>query len=305
VGATRFLARRFAILFAIGLCHLLAIWNGDILTLYAVCGFLLLPILHLPTAALAAVGVASVTLTFIAPWERLIPGDKTMYGLAAEAALVYANGGFGDVLVFHWRETGQLILPLLVAVLPRTWGLMALGAATWRAGVFREPGKHLGLLWVTALAGGVIGGSATALEVYSSSTGRPTVLPPLLVQAGSSVPLALAYAAVLILAMRTARVAAFTATFAVAGQMALTNYLTQSVILGFLFYSCGLGLYGHLGSAAAAVIGVILFLGQLGFSRAWLQRYQFGPMEWLWRSLTYGRRQPMRRITTRAGCGRV
>jgi uncharacterized protein len=111
------------------------------------------------------------------------------------------------------------------------------------------------------------------------------------------VPLALAYAAALTLAMRT-RVAPFIAAFVAAGQMALTNYLTQSVILGFLFYSYGLGQYRNLGSAAASVIGVVLFIGQLTFSRAWLHHFQFGPVEWLWRSLTYGRRQPMRRITT-------
>jgi uncharacterized protein len=79
------------------------------------------------------------------------------------------------------------------------------------------------------------------------------------------------------------------------GQMALTNYITQSIILSLIFYSYGLGLFGQLGSATAALIGVIIYSGQLVFSRVWLQRFRFGPLEWVWRSLTYGERQPMRR----------
>jgi uncharacterized protein len=77
--------------------------------------------------------------------------------------------------------------------------------------------------------------------------------------------------------------------------MALTNYLAQSVVLSLLFYGYGLGLYGRLGSAAGAGIGLALYAGQVAFSCAWLRRYRFGPVEWVWRSLTYGRGQPMRR----------
>jgi len=77
--------------------------------------------------------------------------------------------------------------------------------------------------------------------------------------------------------------------------MALTTYLIQSITLGFLFYGYGFGLFGRIGSAAAACIGVTIYLIQVQLSRFWLGRFQFGPFEWLWRSLTYGRRQPMRR----------
>lgn len=78
------------------------------------------------------------------------------------------------------------------------------------------------------------------------------------------------------------------------GRMALTNYLTQSVVLGFIFYGYGLGLFGRIGPAPAALIGVGLYVAQLFFSGFWFLHYRFGPVEWLWRSLTYGRWQPMR-----------
>jgi uncharacterized protein len=294
VASARFLARRLFVLLALGLCHLLLIWNGDILTLYAVCGFLLLPLLRLPALALAVAGIAGIVFPSVVPLGFLWPAEETLRHLAEEATRVYSSGSFIDVLSFHWRETRLLILPVLVASLPKTWGLMALGAAAWRAGVFRNPERHRVLLWLVALVGGVVGGSATALSVFSASTGRPTAVPSVLLEACSSVPLALAYAAALLLLLRSGTASAAAAPFAAAGRMALTNYLTQSVILSLLFYGYGLGLYGRLGSALAVAIGLALYTGQLIISSAWLRRYQFGPVEWLWRSLTYGRRQPMR-----------
>jgi uncharacterized protein len=294
IGATRFLVQRFLVLLALGLCHLLLIWNGDILTLYAVCGFLLLPLLRLPAVGLAVVGVAAVALSFVVPLGFLWLGDA-LPGMAAEAARVYPEGSFTDVLAFHWRETRLLVLPLLSLALLRTWGLMVLGAAAWRAGVFRDTQRHLGLLWTVTLVGGVVGGSATALSVYTASTGQPTSAPAVLVDACSSIPLALAYGAGLLLALRLRPVAATATPFAAAGQMALTNYLTQSVVLSLLFYGYGLGLYHRLGSAPAALLGLGLYAGQLLLSWAWLRWYRFGPVEWLWRSLTYGRLQPIRR----------
>jgi uncharacterized protein len=196
--------------------------------------------------------------------------------------------------LFHWRETRLLILPALAASLPRTWGLMGLGAAAWRAGIFREPGRHRGFLVALGVSGILIDGSLTALSVYLASTGHATAIASILVEAGSYVPLALAYAAGRLLALQSPAAARAAAPFAAAGQMALTNYVTQSVALSLIFYGYGLGLCGRLGSAGALVIGLTLYAGQMTFSRWWLSRYRFGPVEWLWRSLTYGRRQPMR-----------
>jgi uncharacterized protein len=83
--------------------------------------------------------------------------------------------------------------------------------------------------------------------------------------------------------------------FAAAGRMALTNYLMHSLILTTIFYGYGMGLYGTISRfwQMGFVIGVIAL--QLALSAWWLARYRFGPVEWLWRSLTYWKRQPMRR----------
>jgi uncharacterized protein len=79
-----------------------------------------------------------------------------------------------------------------------------------------------------------------------------------------------------------------------AGQMALTNYLMQTVLQSFIFYGWGLGLIAKLGLVFVFPLSLALFALQVAYSRWWLARFRFGPVEWLWRSLTYGRAQPMR-----------
>jgi uncharacterized protein len=82
------------------------------------------------------------------------------------------------------------------------------------------------------------------------------------------------------------------------GRMALTNYLTHSVLYLLLFSGVGLGLYGNVGPALCVVLSITIFAAQMAFSRWWLARYRFGPAEWLWRTLTYGERQPIRATVT-------
>jgi uncharacterized protein len=77
------------------------------------------------------------------------------------------------------------------------------------------------------------------------------------------------------------------------GRMALTNYLGQSLILGWIFYGYGFGLFGKLSVSTAFTIGVVVYAMQAAISAWWLGRYRYGPVEWLWRSLMYGSWQPM------------
>ena len=82
---------------------------------------------------------------------------------------------------------------------------------------------------------------------------------------------------------------------AAVGRMALSNYLLHSVILTTVFYGYGFGLYGEVGRSAQMLIVLAFAAVQLAASAWWLDRFRFGPAEWLWRSLSYARRQPMRR----------
>jgi uncharacterized protein len=83
------------------------------------------------------------------------------------------------------------------------------------------------------------------------------------------------------------------AVFAPAGRAALTVYLSQTLICIALFYGIGLGFGGQVGPTLFLPIAVAIFAAQVLLSFVWLRRFRFGPMEWLWRSLTYGKRQPL------------
>ena len=74
------------------------------------------------------------------------------------------------------------------------------------------------------------------------------------------------------------------------GRMAFTCYLAQSFILGFVFYGWGLGQFGHMSAANGIVLAILIYAGQATASALWLRRFRFGPIEWVWRSFSYGRR---------------
>lgn len=105
--------------------------------------------------------------------------------------------------------------------------------------------------------------------------------------------LGLAYIAALTLLLQKDAWKKRLAPLAAVGRMALTNYLLQSVIFVLLFFGYGLGLYGKVGAFGGFLLTIPVIVGQILLSGWWLQRFRFGPVEWVWRCLTYGRVQPM------------
>ena len=110
-----------------------------------------------------------------------------------------------------------------------------------------------------------------------------------------SIIVGLGHVGLVMLLIKTGFVQQLLQRFAAVGRMALTNYLMHSVILTTVFYGYGLGLYGEIPRVWQMGFVVAVIVLQLGTSPWWLARYRFGPVEWLWRSLTYWQRQPMRR----------
>jgi uncharacterized protein len=292
------LARRFTVLLLIGLIHMLLIWNGDILVLYAICGLIVLPFTRLSARWLAIGGIGLILVApHLAALHATLPDDAAMRAGAAEATRIYGTGTWTEILAWRWRETALLVAPLLIGVLPRTIGLMALGLAAWRAGVVSRPSAHRPLLVAILVLAGGPGLLATALAVWSRDTGAPDVTPDWLAPY-AVVLLALAYGAGLWLwwtAPRTRTVDKVVWALAATGRMTLTHYLAQSVIFGALVYGYGAGLFGRVGPAPAALVAVVVFVAQMAASVWWLERFRFGPAEWLWRSLTYRRWLPMAR----------
>jgi uncharacterized protein len=257
VSARHFLLRRLACLLVLGATHLFLVWNGDILTLYAICGLLILPLIGLPSPILLVTGGALILLP-----EFVSFGASLHYGPAAiadiaQARQVYGNQGFLAILRFRWHETWSLIVPLLISVLPRTAGLMCWGAAAWRSGVLRTPEGHRGKLAAALTIGAVTGGAITANDIWAASSGRAPWPALQHSHVDASILLAMAWVSGLLLWL-TPRRASHLPGLAATGQMALTNYLIQSIVLGYVFYGYGFGLFGRFGSAAAAGIGVTL-----------------------------------------------
>jgi uncharacterized protein len=294
---TSLLVRRLAVLLAFGLIHLCLIWNGDILTEYALAGLIVLPFLFGPrwllaVAALAFLGLYLAMQAF--PVPGLWPRAAAMRQDIVEALRIYATGGFLDVLAFRLREL-PLFIPLHAYIFPRTIGLFLVGAFAWRTGILRKPSHHL----LFAIAAGCSGLGAALILSHAGGLNAGGRIGSLEEPVGT-ILLALGYGAAIIGIAHLERGKRLLGWAAPVGRMAFTNYLMQSVIFGWIFYGYGLGLFGRLGVAHALAVGLAVYVGQVFFSKWWLQRYRYGPVEWLWRTLMYGEAQPMLRLRIEA-----
>ena len=276
------LLRRLLVLLVFGLIHLTLIWNGDILTEYALAGLLVLPMLFAPRWLLVFGSLALLGFYFTGLLFRLVPPPDVAWTIRhmSEATRIYGSGGFSEILVFRVREIAA-IAPLHVWIFPRTLGLFLLGAFIWRSGVLRRAGKLSGWFFVVGFA-----------ALITSVDAGPSLAP---------VTLALAYGAIIIGAASTSLGARLLGWAAPLGRMAFTNYLMQSLIFSAVFYGYGLGQFGKLGVSATLCLGIIVYIAQVLASQWWLARFNFGPVEWLWRTLMYGRMQSMRRAGAAIG----
>jgi len=291
------LVRRLAFLMLVGFVHLVLIWNGDILFEYAVAGFIVLPFLFLRSQAPAIAGAAALAM-FIAssflPMIVAMPGRVWMTQNVSDAARIHGSGGFAEVLAFRVHELPGL-LPLHVSIFPRTVALMLIGAALWRAGVFRTGSRASRCLLPGAAIGIVAGGVVSA--AHANGWLGLEWRAELALERLGTVLLAGGYGAAIVLATDRPVGRKLLAWAAPVGRMAFTNYLLQSAIFGWVFYGYGLGLFGKLGVADALAIGISVYVLQAAFSAWWLKRYLYGPIEWLWRSAMYGNRQPLLRAS--------
>jgi uncharacterized protein len=287
--------RRLVFLLVVGAAHLFLVWNGDILTEYAVLGLVALPLVAWASdRTLLGLGAAllvfyAIPLRFSLPWFATGELERHIAG-AAEA---YGRGGFAEVLAFRVHEV-KFIATLLVRAAPRTLGLILLGAYIGRSKTLvRTLPRRRALLGNLAVWGLLVGAFATVLGKMPASRARLGFY----AEAADLVAvlaLALLYAALVARALRGGWGRAVR-HLSPLGRMAFTNYLTQSVVLGFVFYGYGLGLFNQLGSAAALLMAVALYALQAVFSALWLRRFRYGPLEWLWRSATYRSWMPLRR----------
>ena len=287
----RYAAHRLGFLLVLGLVHLFFVWDGDILTLYALLGVVTAVVVRLPVRVLVGVALLLLVVQVLPlPYPPPFASPEATLVHVAEARRVYGSGSFVEVARFRIHEVPH-VAALLFFIVPRTLALFLLGASAWRAGLFRPEAARRRLVRVAA----VLGFAASCAVGWSAM--HPVNLGAWndALYTWVAIVQALGYAALVVIGLAYARSARVLAVFAPLGRMALTSYLTQSVVLSLLFHGYGLGLMGRLGEARAAAIGVAFFAVQAVASALWLRRYRFGPVEWLWRSFTYRAWQPLAR----------
>lgn len=304
--------RRTFWLLVIGLCHAYLLWSGDILTSYAVCAAIVFWFRNLKPRNLLIMGIivflispllmfGTFTMLQQAPPEAVqaVVADFAPTIQEIEAELAAYRGGLGAQMAERVPSSISMqTASFFFYTFWRAAGLMLVGMALYKWGVFsakRSARFYNSLL----IAGLVIGLPLVIYGVIDNFANDWNVLyarfgPGLLYNYIGSIFIALAYTAAIMRMVQTNIFAAFQERLAAVGRTALTNYLLQSILATLIFYGTGLGFFGSVERWGQILIVLLIWLLQLFVSPIWLRSFRFGPFEWLWRSLTYMRLQPIR-----------
>ncbi len=305
---------RLMLLLAIGFVHQL-FYSGDILMIYAVLGLLLIPFHLLVTRVLL---VLALLLVFNIPGllmnlNRLNAPPPTaeqqqagmeagkQFGEAMQRQYrIKSSGSLGELAYMNATESFPMKVLFQIGT-GRLWitlGLFLLGLCAGRANLFRDTPGHRVFFRRLAVASGTVAAlTSVAVLVHPVGLFQESSLTDVLVSFGFSVQqftLAAFYASLITL-LYWRNPAGLLSNLAPMGKMGLTTYLTQTVYGAFVFFGIGLGLMGKLGVATSVALGIAFYIVQIFAARWWLRHFSMGPVEWLWRSLTYFQLQPLSR----------
>jgi uncharacterized protein len=308
--------RRMGVLIMFGLLHAHLLWSGDILFSYGVVGLFVYLARRWSPRRLIIVGTllhAGSSLVFVAlgfslrgaPPEAVAQVTRDFWlsppaDLAREIA-AYRGGWLAQQTMRGPDAESMETFIFLIDTLWKVSGLMLVGMALYKLGVLSAKPSSRFYARMAALGFGV-GLPVVSYGVWSNFRAGWTV--PYSLFFGSqfnywgSVAVALGWIGLVMLWCRSALAEHFRQRMAAVGRMAFSNYILQSLIGTLLFYGWGLGLFGRVERVGQLLIVVAVWAVQLIISPLWLRRYAYGPLEWLWRSLTYGRLEPMRRFVT-------
>lgn len=318
---TSFFSRRMLGLLLIGLIHLIFIWWGDILTLYAILGFTLIFFRNLSNLKLliwAGILLCLPTVHFLImsltdpvyPFYFYDIFDSFIISADSLQALDEKGNYSWKVLDRSWLDTESwyemervtLIYPLnrigMILEEGRMFKVLAcflIGIWVGRKILYQNLLDNKLLIKKIALWGFVIGIPMNVLLVYLNDIypyGSTWYVAAFIPYALGVVPLAAAYMASIAILVKSKR--GFLHYFAPIGRMALSNYIFQSIIAILIFYGVGFGLAFDLPLWQVILITIGIFCGQIVFSTFWLIKFKFGPLEWIWRMMTYGKIIPNR-----------
>ncbi|GGF15719.1 hypothetical protein GCM10010954_12950 [Halobacillus andaensis] len=294
--------RRLMVLLGFGAVHAFLIWHGDILLSYGLFGFAMFAFFNaspktLIITAFTMLGVLTFPLTLGLYAVRSKLGAFSSYAEVEAAKQNYGEGSLLNIWQQNfadWTYSNNLAtLPLLaLSLIP----MFLLGAYIAKKKWLHHPEDHLatikrwwvmtGVLFILFKAGPYVIGNPEWFQLMQDNIG------------GSSS--AVFYLLTVTLAFRSSVGKKLVKPLTWVGRMSLSNYIFQSVICFILFYSVGFGWYGEVTPLASVGIVVIIFSFQVVLSKLWINKYQYGPLEWLWRTMTYGKKQPLKRSDSQA-----
>jgi len=309
--------RRLFILLLIGLVHAFFIWSGDILVAYALLGFLL-PLFFNRKPKTLLIWAATLFCVFILLTALLIgliallntvkagtTADITqsvvtdMESRVESSLHAYGQGTFAEIMTQRTSDTFFALSQMLYAGLFTMFPLFLLGLYVGKKAILQNIEANLPLIkttWKWSLVIGLpmsivqfICTKLMAADLFSVYSVIHTVTAIL-----GGVGLCLFFMTSIVLLCQDKKWSLKLKPLASMGRMSLSNYLFQSIVCTTIFYSYGLGLYGKVGPALGFVLTIVILTLQIFISTYWLKRYQFGPMEWVWRCLTYGKLFRMR-----------
>ncbi len=305
--------RRLFWLLAIGLVHAYLLWAGDIVSIYAVMGFLLIMFRKKTNRALlkwAFILLVIPILTYILLYILFVtfvpPGtaakvDAAQLNFWNETVKSVPQSSYLQILTGYNLNliVGRYLGLFFDMRLPKLLAMFLLGFYAYRRGFFQNLSRHqpfIRRILVYGLILGLVGNIA-----FAALAGKEAVFPPSpagiagVISYAFGVPaLALFYIALVATLWQKAAWRRLLAFLAPVGRMALTNYLLQTVICVLIFYGYGFGQFGRVGARGATLIALAIFLFQVLMSALWLKYFSYGPMEWIWRQLTYRQRLNLR-----------
>lgn len=298
--------RRVTILALFGLLHLVFFWYGDILLNYALTGILLIFFYKRKIKTiltwifiLFVLTISLLLVNFLIPQEvaeeAFIEQQEKGFGKLEEATFIYQNAGFMEWITYRFENEVTPVLVNLPFAMPFVFLMFLLGLYAGKRRVFENFSKNR--LFIQRVWGWCLAISLpfailiVLLHLEILDFGFLTKLANQAFVNISGFFLSLFYISSFLLLLQKDQWKELLKPFGFAGRMALTNYITQTLIGVGLF--TGMGLYGDVNLVLGIFICCIVFPLQIVFSFYWLKRYRFGPLEWIWRSLTYGGFQPM------------
>ncbi|MFQ5512309.1 MAG: DUF418 domain-containing protein [Candidatus Krumholzibacteriia bacterium] len=304
--------RRMTVLLAFGLLHAYGIWHGDILVPYALCGFIVYPFRKRSPKFLIAAGILAIA---VASAVSLLSGWSMQYWSAEQLGefkaewhpggdllsreLSAMRGGLVEQLRHRAPEAFEFqLFVFLVWGVWRAGGLMLAGMGLFKLGVLSARRSRRFYATLAALGVGV-GLPVTGWGWYRNVQAEWDIEYSFFFGSQynywASLVVSLGWLGMVMLVCKSSVLRWAKASLAAAGRMALSNYIGQSVICTAIFYGHGLGYFGRVDRLGQLAIVASVWAVQLAVSPLWLRYYRYGPLEWLWRSLTYGRAPAMRR----------